>query len=81
MNLTKISCYGVSNEHGNQKRNTSLAIERGNTVLDWLKKYEKFKNVQVEQLEDIIGTEVSQEGKNDVNEITAKFARNAYVKL
>ena len=81
MNLTKISCYGVSNEHGDQKRNTTLAIERGKTALSWLKKYEKFKNVQVEELDDVMGSKVSEEGKTDINEITAKFARNAYIKM
>lgn len=81
MNLTKISCYGVSNEHGNKKRNSYLSDERGKTAISWLRKYGKFANVHVDELEDVVGTDVWHTEKTDVNGITAKYHRNAHIKL
>ena len=91
MKLTKLTGIGYSNSHGNNKsknvnskRNDTLARERVNTVLDWLKnsKNGKFKDLKSEINVVDVSSEASVKVKtNDVSAMDSKKYRSAKITL
>lgn len=82
--ITKITSDGLANTHGNnpsevtnEERNTTLARNRGQSVLNWLSNIDKFKNVEMT----CDTYEVDMTTTKNVSDIDAKKKRAAKVTI
>lgn len=76
-----LTYYGTSSSDGYKDNNNSLAENRADTVIKWLKTYDRFKDVNVTNGGDKPGTSPN---KNDIGNINAesnKKTKFAHVKI
>lgn len=78
--LTNINVQGISTSQGYENSNDDLATYRAQTVLNWLKEYDSWKNISSE-ISTMSGQSVNDNEKYDINNLSSKLNRAAKVKL
>jgi hypothetical protein len=78
--LRNINVQGISTSQGYENSNKDLATCRAQTVLNWLKEYDPWKNIPSE-ISTMSGQSVKDNEKYDINGLSSKLNRAAKVKL